>query len=154
MKKKTENYLVVVSYSFDSETEIYEFSTREKAREFMRLMWEICTDSERKIVDTELDEAKTVCREEEDYAVLTWSDGDTKEWLICQPTTEHDAFREWNEKKQARQKIYAYREEDEIKRYSEYDLRCLWQTEIDQSNFADFDAWKAEMLRMQILTIE
>lgn len=35
--------------------------------------------------------------------------------------------------------------------YTIEDLRRMWKTEIDKSNFADFESWLTEMEKMQIL---
>lgn len=35
--------------------------------------------------------------------------------------------------------------------YTIEDLQNMWEREIDQSNFSDFDSWLAEMEKHQIL---
>ena len=35
--------------------------------------------------------------------------------------------------------------------YTKEDLRRMWNTEIDKSNFVDFESWLAEMEKLQIL---
>ena len=38
--------------------------------------------------------------------------------------------------------------------YTREDLRRMWETEIDKSNFADFESWLGENEKMQILIRE
>lgn len=38
--------------------------------------------------------------------------------------------------------------------YTKEDLRRMWNTKIDKSNFVDFESWIAEMEKMQILIKE
>lgn len=46
---------------------------------------------------------------------------------------------------------YFYYEEGYPKIYTEDQLSYLWYNEIDQSNFSDYDSWKEEAIKMQIL---
>lgn len=47
--------------------------------------------------------------------------------------------------------MFAYFEEEKDQELSETELQKLWNSKIDHSNFSDYESWKDEMVRMQIL---
>lgn len=47
--------------------------------------------------------------------------------------------------------MFAYFEEEKDQELSETELQKLWKSKIDHSNFSDYESWKDEMVRMQIL---
>lgn len=48
-------------------------------------------------------------------------------------------------------KKYAYYENGKTEVFTESDLHTMWDNEIDQSNFYDYETWLAEMIHMQLL---
>lgn len=47
--------------------------------------------------------------------------------------------------------MFAYFEEEKDQELSELELQKLWNSKIDHNNFSDYESWKDEMVRMQIL---
>jgi len=48
---------------------------------------------------------------------------------------------------------YACFENNSEETYNEDELRKIWDTEIDQSNFSDYDSWVEEMVNLLILSL-
>lgn len=47
--------------------------------------------------------------------------------------------------------MFTYYEEGREQEFTEAELQKLWHSKIDHSNFSDYESWKDEMIRMQIL---
>lgn len=47
--------------------------------------------------------------------------------------------------------MYTYYEEGREQVFTESELQKLWDSKIDHSNFSDYEEWKNEMIRMQII---
>lgn len=47
--------------------------------------------------------------------------------------------------------MFTYYEEGREEEFTEAELQKLWHSKIDHSNFSDYESWRDEMIRMQIL---
>lgn len=48
--------------------------------------------------------------------------------------------------------MYTYCEEGREQVFTESELQKLWESKLEHSNFSDYEEWKNEMIRMQIIT--
>lgn len=72
-------WIVIMVQSFDSETPCYYFDTEKAAQDYMQTMWEDYYNTEL-AEGSDLDEA--LCYHEDDYAKVTFSDGDKVEFIV------------------------------------------------------------------------
>lgn len=73
-------YAVVVRTSFDLETPVYLFDDYEKAKEYLHDLWQKDYNTELAESIRGIDEFATY--HEEDYAKITWNDGDDMEYIL------------------------------------------------------------------------
>ena len=73
-------YIVIMVQSFDAETPCYAFDDYEKAKAYMYWLWEDYYNTE--IAQSEAPLDKTLCYHTDDYAKVTWVDGDKTEFIV------------------------------------------------------------------------
>ena len=73
-------YAVVVRTSFDLEAPVYLFDDYEKAKEYLHDLWQKDYNTELAESIRGIDEFATY--HEEDYAKITWNDGDEMEYIL------------------------------------------------------------------------
>lgn len=74
-------FYVIVSHSFDAETYIYKVNNETEATDLLEWLWEDYYNNEI-VAESHLNERE--CFHEDDYARVTWDDGDYTEFqMIC-----------------------------------------------------------------------
>lgn len=91
-------WIVMMAHSFDADTPCYKFNNEEydKAKAYLHWLWEEYYNTE--IAEgSELD--NTMCYHEDEYAKVTWRDGEKTEFYLTYTSPYDEKFFEGNWKK-------------------------------------------------------
>ena len=88
-------YVFVKTHSFDPETEATKFTDYRKAAAYLHWYWEDYLNTE--IAEgSDLDEDR--CYHENDFAKVTWDDGEYTEFNVIELTPEREGFpKDWEQ---------------------------------------------------------
>ena len=89
-------YAVVIIQSFDSDVPMCLFTTKKEAKAYLNYTWENAYDTEKTESIVGLDESE--CFHKEEYAKITWNDGDTMEFILTFDSSPDAEFEEVKEK--------------------------------------------------------